>query len=230
MSWNKGQTKKTHPGVMKISNTMRLRKIDNFRAWRNQMKALGKIPNGYLPIEHCEELAEYIGVILGDGNISKFPRTERLILTGNSNNQGFIKRYAEITQTLFHKKPCVSKLNSSNATRIAFYQKEISNRLGIPCGSRKNLDYTVPKWILKKDGYLVAFLKGLFEAEGSLSIHLPTCTYNFQFRNNNKSLLSAVKDGLIHLGYHPEVRTNSTRLRKRGEVEKFRNLIKFRNY
>lgn len=68
----------------------------------------------------------------------------------------------------------------------------------------------------------------MFEAEGSLSIHLPTCTYNFQFKNSNQSLLKTVADSLIYLGYHPEIRENAVRLRKKIEVELFKSQIRFR--
>lgn len=194
------------------------------------MKVLGKIPGGYAELIKCEELAEFVGVILGDGNISKFPRTERLLLVSNANNTGFVKRYSDIIKRLFNKKPSVKKVTISNAVRIGFYQKEISTRLAIPAGSRKKLNYIVPQWIKQNDDYLIAFLRGLFEAEGSLSIHIHTGTYNFQFKNQNQSLLDAVKNGLVKLGFHPEIRSNSIRLRRKLEVGSFKNLIKFRQY
>lgn len=73
MPWNKGFTKNNHPGVMKISQTMRDKHIDNFKRWRDRMRKLGKIPKDYPNFSFSKELAEYIGVILGDGNIITFP-------------------------------------------------------------------------------------------------------------------------------------------------------------
>lgn len=230
MSWNKGLTKETDPRVFKSSQTMRRKRLDNFRAWREKMKKIGKIPNDYPPFSESEHLAEYIGVVLGDGNIGKFPRTERIVLVGNANNQGFIRRYGKITGELFHKRPTISNLTDSNATRISLYQKKISERLKIPTGSRKDLTIKIANWIWSDKKYVVSLLRGLFEAEGSLSIHIPTGTYNFQFKNNNKSLLRIVLRSFRLLGYHPEIRINSIRLRKKLEVESFRNLIQFRVY
>ena len=74
MSWNKGFTKETHLSVMKISRTMRERHIDNFLNWRNRIKEIGKIPKDYPKLNPTEELTEFIGVVLGDENISQFPR------------------------------------------------------------------------------------------------------------------------------------------------------------
>lgn len=230
MSWNRGFTKNTHSSVMKISLTMRDKHIDNFKNWRNKMKALGKIPSDYPQFPISEDLAEYIGVVLGGGHIQKFPRTERILIISNSNNSGFIQHYSTLTEKLFNKKPVVKKISKENAVRVSLYQKEISRRLCIPTGSRRGLDIKIPIWIWKKEMYIVSFLRGLFEAEGSLSIHKPTCTYNFQFSNRNQSLLNAVAKGLIILGYNPEIRKICVRLRKKMEVEKFKEHISFRKY
>ncbi|MDP3052502.1 MAG: LAGLIDADG family homing endonuclease [bacterium] len=194
------------------------------------MRRIGKIPQNYPPLSLSGNLAEYIGVVLGDGNISKFPRTERIIISANSNNLGFVNRYTKLTKQIFNKKPTVSKVYNKNNIRIGLYQKEISKRLGIPSGDRGRLNIKTPNWILKNQSYLIRYLRGLFEAEGSLSVHKPTCTYNFQFSNKNQSLLKNVENGLKLLGYNPEIRKTSTRLRKKLEVEKFRKLIKFRVY
>lgn len=230
MPWNKGLTKESDLRVLKSSQTMRRKHLDNFWMWREKMRKIGKIPNSYPALLESEHLAEYIGVVLGDGNIGKFPRTERIIIVGNANNEGFIKHYAKITESLFHKKPTISHLTSSNAIRISLYQKKISERLKIPTGSRKDLTIKLAKWIWSDKKYVVSLLKGLFEAEGSLSIHIPTCIYNFQFKNQNSSLLKIVLKSLKLIGYRSEVRANSIRLRKKLEVESFRKLIQFRVY
>lgn len=230
MPWNKGFTKNSHPSVMKISQTMRNKYLDNFKKWRDQMKNLGKIPNDYPSLSLSQELAEYIGVVLGDGHIERFSRTERIIICGNANNPGFIRHYSDLTKKLFNKKPVVKRSSKANVIRISLYQKEISSRLGIPSGNRKYLDFKVPEWIWKEELFVTGFLRGLFEAEGSLSIHIPSCTYNFQFSNRNQSLLNAVIKGLQVLGYHPEIRKIYVRLRKKREVEDFRERINFRKY
>lgn len=230
MSWNRGLNKYTSESVQKISRTFKEKHIDNFKNWRENMRQLGRIPSGYPDFVKSESLSELIGVVLGDGNLSKFPRTERIIIASNSNNPGFVRRYSGIVEKIFKKKPTISKLVGANCIRISLYQKFISKRLGIPLGDRGKLVYDLPEWIRGNKSFLVSFLKGLFEAEGSLSIHLKTSTYNFQFCNYNNSLLNIVKNELILLGYHPEVRKIYVRLRKRLEVESFRQLIRFRDY
>ncbi len=209
---------------------MKRKKIDNFSKWRDAMKEIGKIPKDYPSFLPSNELAEYIGVILGDGHIEQFPRTERIYISCNSNHHQFIQRYAELTKKLFHKEPKLLKAWDTNSIRISLYQKEISSRLKIPHGNRKDYNLKVPQWIFQNKIYLAHFLRGLFEAEGSLSIHHKTCTYNFSFSNLNPSLLRVVEKGLRKLGFHPEVRYNAIRLRRKKEIESCIAIIQFRCY
>jgi hypothetical protein len=62
------------------------------------------------------------------------------------------------------------------------------------------------------------------------SVHIPTGTYNFAFVNTNQSLLSIVRDSLVRLEFHPEVRHNAIRIRKRDEVFRLKDLLRFRQY
>jgi hypothetical protein len=68
--WNKGHTKLTHSSVLKISNTFRSLKIDNLASWREEKRKQNSII-----LEKNADLAFLVGLILGDGNLYKFPRT-----------------------------------------------------------------------------------------------------------------------------------------------------------
>ncbi len=209
---------------------MKQKKLDNFLVWREKMKSEGKIKSNYPPFPHTSDLAELIGVVLGDGHIEKFPRTERLIIAANSNNEGFVKRYVEIIEKLFHKKPLCTKVKKANCIRISIYEKFISKRLGIPTGNRKNFQFKSPIWILKNRIFLISFLRGLYEAEGSFCIHKPTSTYKLLFKNTNSYLLDSAFEGLEMLGFHPHRSTNQIQLSRKKEVYDCKDLIEFRKY
>lgn len=229
-SWNKGQTKYTNLSVKKISDTMKQKKIDNFKEWRDKMKAGGKIKSKYLSFKKDGNLAELIGVILGDGHIRVYPRTEELSIFSNSNNPGFVKRYSMLVEKIFDKKPIANQHSGKNCIRIRIYQKHISDRLGIPFSPRGKLKIPVPVWIFSNKKYIVRYLRGLYEAEGSYSIHLPTYTYKVQFSNRNVSMLKNVFKLVSVLGFHPHKSKNMIQLSKKDEVSKFIKLIKFRKY
>lgn len=228
--WNKGLTKDTHPSLAKTSKTMRDKKIDNFSKWRERMKKEGKIKSDYLPLPHSKYLAELIGVTLGDGHIEKFPRTERLVIAANSNNHGFIKRYATLMEMIFSKRPKLMKSRAVNCLRISIYEKLISERLGIPTGKRRYVLNKVPQWILDNHEFMVAFLRGLYEAEGSFCVHKPTSTYKMLFSNRNDSLLSIVYDLVSSLGFKVNRSSFKVQVSKKEHVLRLKDLIAFRNY
>lgn len=229
-AWNKGLTKKTNISVQKISQSMRDKGIDNFSVWRERMKKDGKIKSVYPEFRKDGNLAELIGVILGDGNICKFPRTEALRIVGNSTHQGFVDRYTKLVEIVFDKKPHVAKRKCSNAVNITIYEKNISKRLKIPTGSKRNLQIIVPRWILIKEEYVCRYLRGLYESDGSYSVHEPTYTHKFIFRNRNESLLNVVFRLVTKLGFHPHMSQYAVQISRKEEVQKIKNLIQFRNY
>lgn len=228
--WNKGKNKNNDLSVKKISDTLKIKKIDNFRIWRENAKKLGIIPNSKRLLDQNEELAFLTGLILGDGHLAKASRTEVLRITLGTDKPDLWKYVAEIINKVFNKKPNIRKRKHSEAIDITIYQNNLAKRLFIPLGPKRQYKLKLPQWIWDNNNFLISAIKGLFEAEGSFSIHLRTCTYNFAFRNFNSSLLLEVKKALILLGYHPEERKTAIRLRKRDEALSFEQLIKFRKY
>lgn len=168
-AWARGHTKETHPSLAKRSRTFKRKKIDNFYKWREKARLLGKIPNGYPKFKRDEKLAFLLGMVLGDGHIQKLPRTEGLKIALATKYPGLVEYTKNIIQRVFDKEPRVRKVKNSECFTVTIYQNNISKRLEIPTGDRSKLNF------------LIHFLRGLFEAEGSLSIHFPTCTYNFAF-------------------------------------------------
>ena len=230
-NWSNGFTKETHPSIRRRAETMRKLKLDNFSEWRNRMKAIGKIRSSYPNFKKDGDLAELIGVVLGDGHIRKFPRTEELSIFSNSNNPGFISRYARLMERIFDKKPALTR-HHGNCTRIRLYQKQIHSRLGVPYSPRGKLNIQIPMWVLNKDKYIVRYLRGLYEAEGSHCIHALTGTYKLFFSNKNDSMLHNVFRLLRKLGFHPHTSKNHycIQLSKKSEVSRAVELLKFRKY
>ena len=229
-NWNKGLTKDTNPSVRKISDTMKRKKLDNFKVWRERMKAEGKIKSVYMPFRKNGDLAELIGVILGDGHIRPFPRTEELSIFSNSNNPGFVSRYFKLVEKIFGKKPVSTFHSGGNCIRIRLYEKQISARLGVPFSPRGKLKIRVPAWISSNKSYIVRYLRGLYEAEGSHSVHLPTFTHKFQFSNRNTSMLNNVFKLIKVIGFHPHRSKYQIQISKKKEVYEAIKVLGFRNY
>jgi len=228
--WNKGKTKFTDPNVKKISDTFKTKRLDNFSKWREKSRVMGIIPYTTKDLVKSKELAFLIGLSLGDGNISKFPRTECLRLTLGSDKPRLANYAVEVIKQIFNKSPSIIKRYNSNCFNVTIYQKNLGKRLNIPIGARGSLEILFPSWIWKKKQYLISILKGLFEAEASYCVHEKTYTYNFEFSNRNFSLLNETEKALRILGFNPERRVTAVRLRKKIEAIDFKNLINFRVY
>lgn len=228
--WNKGKTKFTDPSVQKISETMKEKRIDNFSRWRAESKLTGAIASTEKKLKESRELSFLIGLTLGDGNISNFPRTECLRITLGTDKPKLANYTVRVIEKIFTKTPSIIKRSNSNCYNVTLYQKNISQRLGIPIGARGKLKILLPTWCWDNKLYLVAVLKGLFEAEASFCVHEKSYTYNFEFSNRNISLLNEVEKGLKNLGFNPERRLTSVRLRKKLEAISFKDLINFRVY
>lgn len=194
------------------------------------MIKLGKIKSVYKTLKRDGDLAELIGVVLGDGHIGIFPRTDSLLIFSNTKNKGFIRRYAGLVEKIFDKKPVIKHLTSCNCTRISIYEKYISKRLEIPKGARIKKRFSVPRWILKERDFVLRYLRGLYEAEGNFSMHKPTCTYKMFFSNYNLSLEKIVYRLVKQLGFHPNLSGQKVQISRKKEVYDFIKLISFRKY
>jgi len=228
--WNKGKTKLTDKRVLKISRTFKKLKIDNFKNWRDEAKLKGIIPNTTLKLKKDKDLAFLIGIVLGDGNINQMARTQCLRITLGTDKPDLWKYTARVIEKIFSKAPSVYKRKISNCVNVTIYQNNLSKRLGIPIGARKYKTIIVSRWISNNKSRLISFLKGLYEAEASFSVHKKTYTYNLSFSNMNISILNFVESSIEHLGFHPERRFNAVRIRRKDEVYRFMNLISFRRY
>lgn len=229
-SWNKGKTKLTDKSVLKISRTFKRLKIDNFKNWRDEAKLKGIIPNTIIELKKSVDLAFLIGIALGDGNINQMARTQCLRITLGTDKPDLWKYTAKVIEKIFSKSPSVYKRKIANCVNVTIYQNNLSKRLGIPIGARKYKTIVVPKWISDNKSKLISFIKGLYEAEASFSVHKKTYTYNLSFSNMNISILNFIESNIRNLGFHPERRINAVRIRRKVEVYKFMDLISFRRY
>lgn len=228
--WNYGLTKDTHPSLRKTSHTMRMKRIDNFAQWRTARRNEGLLVSRDNALEMNGDLAELLGLILGDGNITKFPRTECLRIVINSKHNDLVKRCVSLVKAVFQKTPHVAQKKTSNAINVTLYQCYLSQRLGIPAGARANFRFSVPAWIDNNPDHTRRFLRGLYEAERSHSVHVPTHTFKLQFSNTNPFLLEVVFRPVKRLGFHPHRSRAQIQVSRREEVQNLIHLIQFRSY
>ena len=176
------------------------------------------------------DLAELIGIILGDGNLYKYPRTESLRVICDSKDVGYIRHIARLIKKVFDKRPSIIKRKNENTTVVCLYEGKISERLHIPLGNKIKNKVRIPIWATLNKRYIIRCLKGLFETDGCFQEDKSNYAQYIEFKNDCKKLREDVYSLLLKLGLNPQLGHNYVRLAKRSEVYKFKELIEFRNY
>lgn len=229
-AWNKGFTKDTHPSLRKTSETMRRKKLNNFRRWQDAMREQGIFKTSYPPLAHNGNLAELLGVILGDGSLYKHDRCDSLRIVGDASKMEFVHRSAYLIHAVFDKQPRVAKRAGSNGVNITLYERNIAKRLHLPYGSRAQYQFRLPEWIRKDKAYTIRFLRGLYEAEGCIAHHAGTYTHKLIFANTNQFLLALVAELVRNLGFTVSISTTKVQVSRKLEVQNLADLIQFRRY
>lgn len=189
-----------------------------------------------LPNNRSVLLAEFVGILLGDGGITK----DQVTITLNSESD---KQYVEYVNSLgiklFRDKPTIAKRKDCNANTICFSGKQLVEYLvknGLKVGNKVRQQVGVPNWIQNSKSYTKMCLRGLMDTDGGvvLSTHkykLKLYRYlNFCFTNKSKPLLEFVKNSLIKFGLRPSVAGIHVWLYNKAEFQAYFRIVGSSNY
>jgi intein/homing endonuclease len=176
------------------------------------------------------KMAEFLGVLIGDGCISRFVSRGKVIFevafTGNPSEFDYYKGFSkQLVETLFPIKGRL-RIRDDNTVRLHFRSKRLALyflSMGLPLGKKR--DASMPLCVRR--GHLVAsFIGGFYHAEGSIyfrySKRYPYHARKYgnlliiQFRCKLRTLMSQLHRGVIELGITP------TRIGERDGVYTFR--------
>ncbi|MFQ5899457.1 MAG: LAGLIDADG family homing endonuclease, partial [Candidatus Methylomirabilia bacterium] len=119
-----------------------------------------------LPQELTPELAELIGLYIGDGSNHR----DGIRFTVGTDSPEIVEKIEELSFQLFGKRPTISAYRHERAVEVAILSTQIRqwfNFLGITKASSREAH--VPRIILQSpDGVASAFVRGLFTADGCI--------------------------------------------------------------
>src|SRR3989344_3390151 len=238
-------SEETYEKLCKIANINYDKYIQN-RLQDNWGKSLGgKNSNGgfvkeiKIP-EDSLELAEFYGIMLGDGNSTKIKKHKvgvyQIRIVGDSRkDKNYLTNYVKpLIENLFEIKTNLHKAKDKNALNInAFGLRliEFLENKGFKPGDKIRNQLTIPNWIKENKEYLKACLRGLYDTDGSIYKLTNQNVYQISFRNYNISLLKDVRNSLIYLGIAPSQisKGNEITITKKSELRKFLNEVGFHN-
>lgn len=208
----------------------------------NGFKNLRAIPK----VRHSESLAELLGVLAGDGHLSKYQVT----VTTNSETD---HAHARFIQKTFHKifgiTPSIKPRPGARALTVCLSSKaacDLLYKLGMPYGHKIKNIRGIPDWIQDNSRYRIAFIRGLFDTDGCFYIDehvIKGKLYKnpgMNFRNYSLPLLFFFESVLTGLDLSPTTTSKySVVLRKEKNIVKYfcevgssnpKHLKKFRQY
>jgi len=179
-----------------------------------------RIPNRY-----TKELAEFFGIMLGDGSLSHF----QVMVTLGTKEDAYAEYVCTLIEKIFKVKPKIAirkkgykdvylgsvKLSSWLLGKGLVYNK-VQSQVG------------VPKWIFQNDDFMRAFVRGFFDTDGSVY----RLKYGVQISLTNKSLplLFSLQDMLHRLQYKPShVSSGKVYITSRSEIFRFFKEVKPKN-
>ncbi len=120
-----------------------------------------------------EQLAEFCGIMLGDGGISKY----QIHVTLHRNEASEYGKYVSgLIEDLFKVRPAVYFRKESEGiditlSRIAVVEF-LTQQCGLVQGSKTAQAAGIPSWILANQRYRLACMRGLFDTDGSVFNHI----------------------------------------------------------
>lgn len=151
-----------------------------------------------------EKLAYFYGLFAGDGAFFKHGRSRKLALYCNINDEKIIKNCYNLL-SYFYNKEKVKKQNRDKRSLVIIYvfDKYANNYFNIGVGKKKNTNFKIPEWILKREKYSKKCLKGLIETDGHIrKVHKGNGTYyTCSFTNSNRDIFKGFLESAKKCGY-----------------------------
>ncbi len=196
--------------------------------------------------EKNENLAEFIGIMLGDGNIyvnEKYKAYQVKIVGDFYKDFIYLNNYVKkLIINNFSISPIFYKRKRDNGLDIKLNSINLVKSLldlGLKSGDKIKNQVTIPDWIYKKEKYLVSCIRGLFDTDGSVYELLPNWPGLFQitFTNKNMTLLQDTRKALLKLkikvsnisNLNSKDSTPRIYITKKEEIKKFLRKVGFSN-
>lgn len=190
----------------------------------------------YIYPKRSVKLAEFVGIMLGDGGITK----EQATITLNTMaDKKYIKYVANLGKGLFGQKPKIAPRNDCQATNLRYSGINLISyllKIGLKTGDKVKQQVDVPIWIKSSIKYKVACLRGLMDTDGCISI----CThkrktkkyiyYNPCFANRSKPLLNFVTNTFEELNLRPSVAGERIWLYNKASVQDYFKIVGSSNF
>lgn len=199
-----------------------------------RMREKGMIPKAKIfnyPYK-SKQLAEFVGIMLGDGSITH-GHTE--VVLNKIADSKYISYVKSLYTDLFGEEP----KTYSKDKFVRVYLDGINlvsylRTIGLNPGNKVKMQVEVPEWITKNKYFRRSCARGLMDTDGCTFLHkykVNNTQYQYQkaaFASNSKPLIDFVFSVFTEIGLHPKITrfaTNRVWLYNSQEVKKYLRVI-----
>jgi intein/homing endonuclease len=188
------------------------------------------LPKQFTRPKRSQKLAEFIGIILGDGGISKYQMT---ITLNRKDDADYVKFVVDLIEKLFNIKcslttrESVEVITISRIGIIAFCEK-----MGLQKGNKIKNQVDIPRWIKENKAYSIACLRGLIDTDGCVVKHqyqVKGKRYLYKklaFSSRSKPLINSVRRVLNDLDLKSRIDSRGDiRLDSVGSTKKYFEVV-----
>ena len=214
---------------------------DNWGKSKGGLNSEGSTINIKFP-EKDERLAELIGAILGDGNISYHKGYKigvyQVNITGHKelDKDYHLNYLSNIFRELFNIKTIELLAKKNNGRHLVATSRKLVEFLikdGLKAGNKIKNKTTIPLWIWEKDSYLKACLRGLIDTDGSIfrMSNKDPNLLRISFTNYNLTLINDARKAFTMLGLSPSkiIKNKQFFLSRKADISKYLKEIGFSN-
>jgi len=206
------------------------------KKWRKWWDKIGKEkfhpiinkPRVIVRPRRSAKLAEFVGIILGDGGISSM----QVIVTLHRNDDREYNIYVQKLMTdLFGVVPAVHQRSDSLADNIVVSRVALvrfcTEDLGLKKGNKVKQRVDIPVWVKENRQYLRACVRGLIDTDGSVFRHRYTVNgklYSYKklaFTNASPPLVQSVFRALQEFRLQPRLTAREVRLDSQEDMRKY---------
>jgi len=221
----------------RVGGDQEYRKKKWFEWWEKEGKfKKHPIINVCLPVEKpkkSDELAEFIGILVGDGGITKRQIT---ITLNHIDDKEYSKFVIKLIKKLFNVKPSVYHDAKNSVNDIVISRTELVKffvLLGLPIGNKVKQQIDIPKWIKTNKNFLIACLRGLVDTDGCIIKHCYRVNgkiYNYKklaFSSRSSPLIKTVHNSLKKFGFSARITKyeKDVRIESKNDMQKYFKLI-----
>lgn len=165
------------------------------------------------------KLAEFVGIMMGDGGVSKYHIT---ITLNSKTDKEYSVFVCELIKDLFHIEAKTHKRKDSLATDIVVNRIKLISfckSIGLKVGNKLKQNLDIPEWVNENKKYQVACLRGLVDTDGTFFKHCYTvkgkkyCYDKIGFSSRSPKLIRSVHDILTKLCINAKINYNGNEVK-----------------